>query len=143
MRYYYCSIDGLWRCGLNDVDLGMFSHECFPAVVDAFHHGHVVSALFENEQFQEKLLTRLAELLSGPMSDENMIATINMLADRVRGEVPLEKERWGGTTRQWEAMVASLINFCDGRAEEMVDSICSVLHLTDAERTYYFGDLDL
>lgn len=141
MRYYYCSIDGLWRCGLSDVDLGMFRSGGFESVGTTFHHGRIVGSLMENETFQDLLATRLAELLAGPLSDENMIATIDMLADTIRDEIPRENERWGCPPATWERFVQNMRDFCDGRAEEMIDSLCSYLHFTREEKYAYFGDL--
>lgn len=141
MRYYHTTTDGLWRCALVDVDLGMFAKTGFEGVANAFHHGNVVSALMANEEFQDILATRLAELLAGPMSDENMVATVDMIAASIRDEIPLERARWGSTAHQWEKMVTQLKNYCDGRAVEMVNSLCSHLGFTKDEKAHYFSEV--
>lgn len=140
-RYYYTSTDGLWRCGLVDLDLGMFRSAGFRAVTETLHHGYLMKALLANEEFQDLLATRMAELLAGPMSDENMMATIDMMADTIRDEVPLERERWGGNLRNWEKMVTQLKDYCDGRAVELIYNLCDVVGFSRSERTKYFGDI--
>ena len=94
MRYYYSTADGKWRCGLVDVDLGFFRNPAFSEVVESFHHGKLVSALLTNPEFKEMVALRLAELLEGPLSDQNVQDTINMLADIIDSEIYLEAERW-------------------------------------------------
>ena len=141
MRYYYTSVDGLWRCGLVDVDLGMFSHMAFDETATSFHHGKLVDDLLQNETFQALLATRLAELLAGPMSDENMIQTIDDIAAVIRSETPMEGERWGCTPEMWESLVVEMKEYCDGRALAMVNNLCTRVGFTPEERATYFGDL--
>lgn len=141
MRYYYSAVDGLWRCGLVDVDLGFNSGQAFEEVYMVFHHGWIVRALMNHPEFQDLIAKRLAELLSGPMSDENMIAKINEMADSIRPEIAAEGERWGYQTVTWEVFVQQMLDYCDGRSLEMINSLCELLHFTDAQRQAYFGDL--
>lgn len=141
MRYYYCSVDGLWRCGLVDLDLGMFSQSAFDEVATTWHHGRVMGALMENEEFQDLLATRLAELLAGPLSDENMIRRIDEMAAVIRDETVNEQERWGTPVLNWELLVEDMKEYCDGRASQMINSLCSYMHFTLEEKDYYFGEL--
>lgn len=140
-RYYHTTTDGLWRIGLVDLDLGMFNKNCFDAVTGTLHHGLMMSALLKNEEFQDLIASRLAELLAGPLSDEEMISTIEMLASSIREEMPLEKERWGGSAQQWERMVTQLKSYCDGNAVRMINSLCDSISLTKEKRQQYFGDI--
>lgn len=142
MRYYYCAVDGLWRCGLVDLDLGMFSHAGFENVANTFHHGRLMGSLLRNEEFQHLVATRLAELLAGPLSDENMIATIDMMAGTIRDEIPREADLWDFPVIGWERLVDEAKDYCDGRAQEMIDSLCILFGFSDAEREAYFGHLE-
>lgn len=143
LRLYRNGVDGLWYMGLSDLDLGMTgSHMAFDMVATSFHHGEFVSALMANEDFQDLLARRLAELLEGPLSDENMIATIRQMADTIRTEAQWEAARWGTPVYNWENTVEEMIRFCDGRAGEMIDNLCAVLHLTAQERETYFAHLE-
>lgn len=141
MRYYYSSVDGLWRCGLNDVDLGWESKQTFKAVTEAFHHSKIVNALLANKDFQDRLATRLAELLAGPLSDENMTALLNSMAAEIEDEIPLDYERWDATLSVWYRMIDGMRDYCDGRAVRMINGLCNELGFTNAQKQYYFGDL--
>ena len=143
IRYYRSPEDGLWRMGLADLDLGMMGlNKAFDEIYDTFHHARLVRALLNNEEFRDLLATRLAALLAGPLSDENMVATIEEIAATIRPETKREQERWGTPVSGWESSVDYMVGFCDGRSQEMIDSLCSLLGFSKLEREYYFGDLE-
>lgn len=143
IRYYMSPEDGLWRMGLADLDLGMMGWtNAFEEVYDTFHHSILVQALLESEEFRELLATRLATLLSGPLSDENMVKTIEEMAAIIRPEAQWEEERWGTPVNGWESTVDYMIRFCDGRGQEMINSLCGLLGFSQVEREYYFGNLE-
>lgn len=143
IRYYRSSVDGLWRMGLADLDLGMMgTTAAFNQVATTFSHGRVVSALMKNEEFQDLIATRLAELLAGPLSDENVIATIERMASEMRPEASWEAKRWDTPVKNWENTVQDMIRFADGRAKQMISSLCKQLNFTAEEREKYFGHLE-
>ena len=143
IRYYQSPVDGLWRMGLADVDLGIAgSSSAFDELAGTFHHGRVISALMLNEEFQDLLATRLAELLEGPLSDESTLARIDEMAATIRSEAKWEEKRWGTSVASWEGMVNYMKRFCDGRAQEMIDSLCLQLGFSKQQREEYFGHLE-
>lgn len=142
MRYYYDSVSGLWRCGLVDLDLGMFSHQTYSTVTDCFSHDVIPNALLQNPDFRDRFLRRLSELLSGPLADEAMIARIDSMAAQLRGELPSEEARWGFPADHWESMIRSLRNYCDGRAQKMIGDACTLLRLSAQEKEQYFGGMN-
>lgn len=143
IRYYRSPEDGLWRMGLADMDLGMMGQtKAFDELCDTFHHGRLVRALMTNKEFQDLLAARMATLLEGPLSDENMVKTIKEIAAVIRPETQWEQQRWGTPVKGWEESVDYMIRFCDGRAQEMIDSLCAVLNLSKLQREYYFGSLE-
>lgn len=142
VRYYHSPADGLWRCGLVDLDYGLlYGNYGFKDVAECFHHGIVMSALLANEEFQDLLATRLASYLSGPLSDEAMLASIDEMADSIRSEIPRERARWGGDIRNWESTITHMKKYCTGRSAEMIDSICLYLGFNAQEKEHYFGSL--
>ena len=142
MRYYYSSIDGLWRCALVDLDLGMAgSHAAFSEVLGAWHHGAIPSALFANKEYKDYAAKRLCELLSGPLSDENATAKIELMADSIRAEVKKDAERWNYPVSGWEKFYRDMIEFCDGRAVKMINSFCAEAGFNKEQKNQYFGDL--
>ena len=54
-----------------------------------------------NKEFQDLLATRLATLLEGPLSDENMVKTIREIAAVIRPETQWEEQRWGTPVKGW------------------------------------------
>lgn len=142
MRYYYSPEDGLWRCGLSDMDLGMPGiYAAFDELARTFHHSRAINALMANKAFQDLLATRLAKLLAGPLSDANMIATLETMEQQLKPEVARDAERWGEPSYGWQNEVDYLKRFCDGRSKQMIDSLCSQLGFSKAQREYYFGNL--
>ena len=142
VRYYYSSSDSLWRCGLVDLDCGLlYGAFGFKGIAECFHHGVIISALMENEEFQDLLARRLASYLSGPLSDESMLSAIDEMAASIRDEIPRERARWGGTVTQWEDMVSRLKKYCDGQALRSIDSLCSYLNFSEEERNFYFSEV--
>lgn len=142
MRYYRSEVDGLWRCGLSDLDLGMTGGTAgFAEVMNTFHHGRIVSALMENGEFQDLLAKRMAELLSGPLSEESLIARIDAMAAEIRQEAEWEEARWGTPVPVWESFVEDMKDFCDGRTAEMIESLRYSLGWTTEKAASYFGDL--
>jgi hypothetical protein len=142
MRYYYSTVDGLWRCGLVDLDLGMCgSFTAFDEIATAWHHGEFVRSLLENQQFRDLVVERMIYLLSGPLSDENAVNWVKSNAERIEGEVLLEQERWGTPVSGWDRFVRDMINFCDGRTEQMIDSFCSVAGYKKNQKQEVFASL--
>ena len=141
MRYYYVETDGLWRCGLVDVDLGLFEQRGFDEIAKTFHHGKIVKALLVNEEFQKLMAIRLAELIEGPLSDESMLKTIDSMCDSIRTEVVRDGERWDYDLKNWEQVVRPLVKYCDGRAREIINSYCDYVNFSDEEIQTYFGHL--
>ncbi len=143
IRYYRNPVSGIWQMGLADLDLGIVgSYTAFDEVAGSFHHGRMVTALMDNEEFKDLLASRLAELLAGPLSDESVLALIDDMAAVIRPEASWEEARWDTPVYGWEAMVNYMIDFCDGRAGEMINSLCKQLRFTEEQREAYFGDLE-
>lgn len=142
IRYYRSPVDGLWRCGLTDLDLGMSgSHVAFDELARTFHHSRFVRAFMQSPEFQDLLARRLAELLAGPLSDESMVKYIDQMAAQIASEVPNEQARWGTPVRMWEQFVQYMRDFCIGRSDEMIASLCNQLNWSPAKARTYFGKL--
>lgn len=141
MRYLYSSVDGKWRCGLVDVDLGFFSTAGgFGTVFEAPQIGKIVETLLRNETFRKQFLTRMAELLSDGLSDKNVTERIDAMADEIRSEIPNERAKWGGP-KNWESMVRSLKKYVDGRARFLINDLRKAIRISDEEMETYFGKL--
>ncbi len=140
MRYLCSSVDGKWRCGLVDVDLGMCTLNAFLTVFKAEQIGPMLRAMLKNETFRQQFLTRMAELLSTGLSKENVTNTIDAMAAEIRSEIPNEVKRWGGP-KNWESMVDAIKEFADKTVPMMIKSIQKEIGLSNEEMQTYFGGL--
>lgn len=138
MRYLYSTVDGQWRCGLVDVDLSFFGANAFSPVFKAEQIGSVLRMLFKSETFKKQFLTRMAELLSTGLSEENVVQTVDEMAAEIRSEIPNEAERWGGP-KNWESMVESIREYARHVTPTLIKSIQKELGLSDQEIASYFG----
>ena len=142
MRYYFDTVNQRWYCGLADLDLGIVgSSGAFGQLLDSWHHGEIPGALMANEEFVEYSALRLAELLSGAMSDENMLKRLESMADEIRSEVTRDAARWNYPVSGWERFYKDMVKFVDGRAIEMINSFCVEANFTKSEKADYFGSL--
>ena len=145
MRFYYSTEDDMLTFALVDLDLGFFRYEMFDG---PFHFGYAYNQLayklLQSPIFQKELARQLGEALTGAMSDENVLALIDQLADELRPEIARDREKWGGSLERWESMVQDLrdyVTHAGGRAKLMVNSLYNQISLTDAEKQEYFGDV--
>lgn len=141
MRYFYCEEDGLWRCAISDVDLGMFGHETFKVPLYSVRHGRVCRHLMESPYFQQLLVEKLSYFLHRPLSEDNMISMIDELQGELVEEFPKECERWGCPLSHWNRIVNDLRKFCQGRELDLIWGIQEYVHLSKDEIEFYFGDI--
>lgn len=159
MRYFYSSEDGVMRYALVDLDLGMFTYDVFDvplhgSVVDGSRYSYgfnkIANKLMENKGYQLRMAEQLSKALTGPMSNENVVALIDSLADEIRPEIARDRVRWAqgnpdaDTVDYWEhgyQMVDYLRDFVtrkSGRARQVVNSFISHTNLTAEEQHQYF-----
>ncbi len=135
--------DGKWRYGLVDLDL-TFASETFGLYQTAFQglHSVIPAGLLENEEYRELFAERASVLLSGVLSDEHVLEMIDRMADQVRPEIEMDRDRWGGSVEAWENNIQRMREFVSqGRAAWVADDCADVLGLTQSEREYWFGGL--
>lgn len=73
----------------------------------------------KNEIFQNKFVNRMADLMNTSFETERMNFVIDSLAQIIEVEMPLHKDRWGGTISDWEGRVEGLRDFANDRVENM------------------------
>lgn len=139
IRYLHSSVDGKWRLGLVDIDLGFFSTATFSYPFKTAQLDRLLTKLFRNGTFRARYLARLSELLSDGLSAETIVPMLDEMAAAIRSEIPNEKKRWGGTPNGWEYEVATLRAFFPDRARQMIAGINRELTLTEEERRLYFS----
>jgi len=139
--------DGKWRLVFYDLDSTF--HEAALNYHNIFSYfwlhnrqvSIIINALMENEAFVDRLMTRAAELLEGPLSNEAVVAEIDRLADIVRPEVERDYARFDMTLEKWEWNIQWLKDFVTRRdwAELSEENLCLLFKLSEEERAHYFG----
>ena len=100
--------------------------------------------LMQNESFRDQFLSRAAELLRDPLSNEAVLAEIDRMADEIRPEIERDYKRVGHSVKSWEDAMEELrymIRDKDWR-QLNIDGICQAFELDGDAREKYFGDID-
>ena len=139
--------DGRWRLMFYDLDASFHSEtQNFYNVIHSYplnyrQYGTLVNTLLVNEDFVDRFLTRVAELLETELSNESILAEIDRLSTEIAPEVERDYERYGFTYEKWEWNVQwmkELITRWDWQ-QHSIDAICELLELSDTQRAHYFG----
>ncbi len=139
--------DGRWRFMFYDLDATLSQPSLNHGIL--LHRNNIqcsqVSNLFAdlwiNGDFRDRFLSRASELLSGPLSDEAVLAEIDRLADEISPDVARDFAMTKRSFRQWENNVEGLRSFITDNswAQHSIEAICKELRLSAEERTRYFG----
>lgn len=141
--------DGLWRWILFDLDLGFRSTRNSTRWWLSTTSGEVGSitpqsnvlfvALMRNDETRDWFLTRFGELLATDLSSENVIARIRQEYDLLAPEMPMECERWGWSTEQWDSRCAELASYAESRTRTVLEQVIDKFELSEEEARHYFG----
>ena len=102
-------------------------------------HGIIPSALRYNEEFRDMFLTRLGEMLRGPLSDENAQKTLDELRAIVEPESARDLARWGKSSTLFATQMANLRGFVSGRAARMQNEAIAFFGISAEDAAKYFG----
>ena len=145
MRFYWTETDQKLHYALVDLDLGMFSYGGFEIPFSyEYEYQRLAAALMENEDFRDRFLTRLGELLRGPLSETEIHKQIDALAEELRPETARDMERWRNKPEDWESMVEDLHAFVDydgGRSRKLLQSLKTLPMIDSKLLETYYGDL--
>lgn len=140
---FYASPDyenGRYLYGLADMDLTMMSTDTMSVGFNNFQlHGIIPAALRGNAEFRDMFLTRLGEMLRGPLSDENAQKTLDELRAIVEPETARDLARWNKPSTLFATQMANLRNFVSGRAEVVKNGAIAYFGISAEEAAKYFG----
>ena len=100
--------------------------------------------LMQNAEFRDRFLTRAADYLRGPLTNEAVLAEIDRLCAEIRPELQRDYARFGKDLSQWDRAIRFLretVSVSDWR-QANIEGLCQSFELTQAEREHYFGDID-
>ena len=148
VRFYYSYQDHKLHYALVDLDLGLYEHGLFTqSIVRGYDFSNVPLYLCNNQQFRTLMMERLSEFLHGPLTEENTMHQIDLLAAEIRDEVPRDAATFGYTLSQWELELQHyMYDFFDNYGygnydREFVNSARSILRMSEDDYYRLFGDL--
>ncbi len=139
--------DGKWRLMFYDLDSTFFQEGLnFYNLLSAYSRqtkqvSTLISALLENGEFTDRLLTRGGELLNSSLTNEKVAAEIDALAAEIEPEVERDYARYGMSFDGWKWNVGYLRDFItagDWR-QHNIDALAEIFDLTAEQRARYFG----
>lgn len=142
--------DGKWRLMFYDLDATFRSAEAMYGTLlsDYAYETQQVSKmlvpLMDNAEYRDRFLSRAAELLSGPLSNEAVIAALDEQAAIIADEVERDYSRYGMSYSSWEwnlQYIRDIVNNWNWR-QLNIDALCNYFNVSSAERAEYFGEID-
>lgn len=138
---------GLWKVVFYDLDATLlrtfnnFYNLLYSPQAYMQQISQIIMPLLKNEAFVERLLTRFAAAIEGPLSNENVLAEIDRLVALIQPEAERDAERWHTSIARWERNLEYLKNFIgeNDYAQTNINTICEILDLDDAQRETWFG----
>lgn len=141
-RFYFREDEQKLYYALVDLDLGMNEFYAFPVpYANIYDFNTLLIRMSNNEQFRLQLARELSRVLHSTMSDENVLALIDSMAEEFRPEMARNGERWEMQLENWEKMVKSLRNYIDGRAKYVAGSFLENVRIPRDEFKSLFGDI--
>jgi hypothetical protein len=139
--------DGKWRLMFYDLDSTFYSEDnCFsnllsPLAIGSRQVAELIGCLLKSPDFRDRVLTRAAELLSGPLSNEAILEEIDVLYAQIAPEVERDYARFQMYPDGWEWNVDWIRNFITEKnwSQVCIDRLCGYLNVTPEEREAYFG----
>lgn len=138
---------GLWKVVFYDLDATLlrtfnnFYNLLYSPQAYMQQISQIIMPLLKNQAFVERLLTRFAAAIEGPLSNENVLAEIDRLVALIQPETERDAARWHTSLYRWERNVEYLKNFIGGNdyAQFNINTICDILDLSAEQKEYYFG----
>ena len=139
---------GKWFFALYDLDWAFYYNGSDFTILleqDVGNAGNQMPAmlrgLINNPEFRQKVLHRYAELSSGVLSNDHVIAKIDQFEALLEPDAPRDRAQWGLSMDEWHAQVDVLRHFIWDNNWEVhsIDKLCWYLHVTPEERAEIFG----
>ena len=139
--------DGRWRVMFYDLDgtfnttEQIFSNLLSPWARNDRQVAQLIGMLLRNADFRAALLTRANELIRGPLSNERILAEIDLLAGQIEPEVERDYARFEMAKSGWEWNVDWIRNFVVEQdwAQVCINQLCYYLNVSAEEKALYFG----
>ena len=142
--------DGKWHLLLYDMDATFRSHASIYSnllnewAAQRIQVASFINPLLKNPQFCDRFLSRAASYLSGPLSNEHLIATLDSMAEEIRPELERDFAHYRRDLHNWELNVEKLRNSLidEDWQQENIEALCKIFQLDEKARAAYFGEID-
>ena len=142
--------DGKWHLLFYDLDAAFRSFDSIQSNLLNDYGASIIQVasfsvpLMHNAQFRDKFLTRAAELLAGPLSNESVLEELDRMVEELRPEVDRDYARIGHSAASWENAISELRSMIADRnwQQANIDGLCRAFGLDDTARLRYFGEID-
>ena len=142
--------DGKWHLLFYDLDAAFRSFSSIQSnLLNEYGASHIQVASFalplmKNAQFRDRFLTRAAELLRGPLSNEAILETLDRMTEELRPEIPRDYALGGSDLKAWERSIDDLRGMIEDKdwRQANIEGLCSAFELDAGERAHYFGDME-
>ena len=142
--------DGKWHLLFYDLDATFRSYSSIQTNLlngygaKRIQIGAYAVPLMANADFRDRFLTRAADYLRGPLTNEAVLAEIDRLCEEIRPELERDYARFGRDLSLWDRSIRLLREtVCDSDWRQgNIDGLCQSFELTAEERAHYFGDID-
>ena len=140
---------GRWVFGFYDLDWGFYYPEANVAnlMVPGFGNcGYqlppLIQVLARNDEFRRQVLSRFSQLIGTTLSNEHVLSNIDRMEQELDQEADRDRDRWDLPRDRWHHRVEELRRFLTKRdyAQFFLDNMCQYFHVSQEERTQYFGD---
>ena len=100
--------------------------------------------LMANEEFQDRFLTRAAELMGSVLTVENVFTQMDRLCAIVRPEVERDYGRFNRTEEDWDFSLEEIRRLLVNHDWQKlnIDNLCGLFDLDESQREHYFGEIE-
>lgn len=147
--YRNANADGLWRWVLFDLDLSyQIDRNNVKDWLENDEAGTITTQncvifheLMKNAAMRDYFLTRIGQLLAGPLSAENVTAKIQARYELLKPEMSANCARWDWSTSTWTKYGKRMVSYAQQRPAKLAGYLAEAFRLSDAQKQQYFGDV--
>ena len=105
------------------------------------YYAQMLQKLLLNSEFRDKYVSRVAELLDGPLSNENVVEMMQAMYDLIDEEMKRDCVRWNISYQNYQNCARELMTLITASDYETHsrETVAQWTYLTDEERIAYFG----
>ena len=141
-RFRSSEYDNKWRWMYFDVDWGFdwIGDRPFSGIADKGGDYILMQAVLENDQGRDAFLKRYDYLMDTALTPERINGLIDELIGSFETELERDRKHWGVSIAEWEAEIAFIRKFINGRRSHVIRNLQSYFQMSDAEIQKYFGE---